>query len=96
MRAESCTICSSCSRQPVWKLLDTPLNVGSHHYMIHQFCVKHSLYSVCCLVGLFCQGSVLFVKNIGDKSLEQRININLIVKLEKDAIGIYKLSVQHI
>jgi hypothetical protein len=22
--AESCTICSSCSRQPVWKLLDTP------------------------------------------------------------------------
>jgi len=22
--AKSCTICSSCSRQPVWKLLDTP------------------------------------------------------------------------
>jgi hypothetical protein len=22
--AESCTICSSCSKQPVWKLLDTP------------------------------------------------------------------------
>jgi hypothetical protein len=21
---ESCTICSSCSRRPVWKLLDTP------------------------------------------------------------------------
>jgi len=23
--AESSTICSSCSRQPVWKVLDTPL-----------------------------------------------------------------------
>jgi len=23
--AESCTICSSCSRRPIWKLLDTPL-----------------------------------------------------------------------
>jgi len=27
--AESCTICSSCSRQPVWKLLETPL-YGTH------------------------------------------------------------------
>jgi len=32
--AKSCTICSSCSRQPVWKLLDTPL------YNLHCFCVN--------------------------------------------------------
>jgi len=24
--AESCTVCSSCSRWPVWKLLDTPFH----------------------------------------------------------------------
>jgi len=29
--AESCTICSSHFRQPLWKLLDTPLYICWHH-----------------------------------------------------------------
>jgi len=35
--AESCTICSSCSRQPTWKLLDTPSYFPKH-------CVYKHLY----------------------------------------------------
>jgi len=39
LMAESCTICSSQSRRPVWKLLDTPSHLDS--VLIH----KHILVS---------------------------------------------------
>jgi hypothetical protein len=37
---------------------------------------------------------VSFVKNTGDSLLEQRINNNILVKLEKDTIHIYKMLQQ--
>jgi len=36
--AENCIICSSCSRWPVWKLLDTP------SYIYSYFCDKYSCF----------------------------------------------------
>jgi hypothetical protein len=41
--AESCTICSSCSRQSVWKLRYTPLHL-SHHIL----CNEQRFYNSCC------------------------------------------------
>jgi hypothetical protein len=41
--AESFTICSSCSRQPVQKLLDTPLYLDSKDQTKEGCCSKHSL-----------------------------------------------------
>jgi hypothetical protein len=45
--------------------------------------------SVCSNVLYWC--SILFVKSIGDKLLEQRTNIKYLVKLEKNAKNIHKL-----
>jgi len=66
---------------------------GTHNYMIHQFCIKQtlelSLSCICskCFIGpVFC----FFVKYMGNIS-EQRIDINFLLKLEKNTTDIYEL-----
>jgi hypothetical protein len=49
--AESCTICSSRSRQPVRKLLDTPSCITSHVTLFHTSCRLYITlhYIICCI-----------------------------------------------
>jgi hypothetical protein len=52
--------------------------IGACDNRIQQLCVKHSLGFRFCGCSKCLLHSVLFVKNTGDKLLDQRINIQLI------------------
>jgi hypothetical protein len=58
--AESCIICSSCSRQPVWKLLDTPLYylwIRKSLKWTNKF-VRHAIMT-CLFNGFFIKSRIL-------------------------------------